>query len=485
MKIRELIQNRIFKQEFTIFDTAGQKIESTDFKTDYLRFRNYLASKVGQDGSIGIKLHKDHQYLMVMLACMDSGVSYVPLKSNYPDDRIQQIQEESGFTLLLDEAVLGDILADESLDAFEYKERELEPMDTLYTICTSGSTGRPKAVVVSRTSINDFWAWLDSHFNDLGPTDRVLQVADFTFDISLIDVGLFLYKGATLHFSQFSGNIFTLAYEIETHKISFLNTVVNNFNMLLEDSVFERGDFSSLKAVVMGGGRFTYGLYEKCKKHLREIDVNNFYGVTEVPVYSHAKRMEFTSNDLNDATVSVGTTLGSSTCIVVKDGAIVPPGEKGELFLGGGQLMKGYANNPEKTKEVLVPFQGKTWYRTGDIGFQDPSGQFFVTGRMDDTIKYRGFRINLMDIDSYIHRLDYIQDCVTVAIENELTQNTTVAFVISKKEITVADFKSDLEKMLLEYQIPEKIYFVESYPVNNNGKVDKNELRAIASGNRP
>ena len=84
----------------------------------------------------------------------------------------------------------------------------------------------------------------------------------------LIDVGLFLYKGATLHFSNFTGNIFTLAYEIEIKRISFLNTVVNNFNMLLEDSIFDRGDFGSLKSVVMGGGRFTYGLYEKCKKHL-------------------------------------------------------------------------------------------------------------------------------------------------------------------------------------------------------------------------
>src|SRR5690606_36146913 len=110
----------------------------------------------------------------------------------------------------------------------------------------------------------------------------------------------------------------------------------------------------------------------------------------------------------------------------------------------------------------------KMYYRTGDIAFKDPSGQYFVVGRMDDTIKYRGFRINLTDIDSYIHRLSYIQDCVTVAVENEETQNTTLAYVILKEQVSMADFKKDLSKMLLDYQIPEKIFFVDSYPVNNN-----------------
>lgn len=139
--------------------------------------------------------------------------------------------------------------------------------------------------------------------------------------------------------------------------------------------------------------------------------------------------------------------------------------------------MKGYANNPEKTAEVLVDFKGEIYYRTGDIGFKDESGQFFVTGRMDDTIKYRGFRINLTDIDSYVHSLEYIQDCVTVAVENEQTQNTTIAYVISKKEVEVNEFRKDLANILLDYQIPEKIFFVDSYPVNNNGKVCKKTLR--------
>lgn len=475
MKIRQIIQDRLFNKDFAIYDTNNNKVDCEQFRSNYLKTRAYLLNQIGRDGSVAIKLKKDHEYLMIMLACMDSGVPYVPVKENYPEDRIEQIKEESEFSELIDNEKLKEIL---SKDWGDYSEVELAPMDTLYTICTSGSTGRPKAVVVSRTSITDFWSWLDSYFPKIAEGDQILQVADFTFDISLIDVGLFLFKGASLHFSNFTGNIFTLAYEIEIKRISFLNTVVNNFNMLLEDSIFDRGDFGSLKSVVMGGGRFTYGLYEKCKKHLKTIDVNNFYGVTEVPVYSHAKRMSFNETDLHDHTVSVGSTLGSTTCVVVKDNKRVSTGEKGELYLGGGQLMKGYANNPEKTAEVLVEFEGKTYYRTGDIGFEDESGQFFVTGRMDDTIKYRGFRINLTDIDSYVHSLEYIQDCVTVAVENELTQNTTVAYVISKEDIEVEEFRKDLAKILLEYQIPEKIFFVDNYPTNNNGKVCKKTLRS-------
>jgi D-alanine--poly(phosphoribitol) ligase subunit 1 len=200
--------------------------------------------------------------------------------------------------------------------------------------------------------------------------------------------------------------------------------------------------------------------------------------VTEVPVYSHCKTMNFDDSDLNEVTVSVGKPLGACTAFVVKDGIEVPQGEKGEILMGGNSMMKEYAKNPEMTAEVFTQFNGQRFYRSGDIGFVNKNGDFFVTGRMDDTIKYRGYRINLLDIDSYILSKDYVQDTITIAVEDEEKQNITVSFVISKNEMTEKEMKKNLKDVLLEYQIPEKIFFVGSYPTNISGKVCKKTLKS-------
>lgn len=475
MEIQQLIKNRIHSGQFRLIDTDGNLVNSEKFKNDYFNFRNYIASNLTGTGGVGIKLPKNPNFLMVMLACMEAGIPYVPMRANYPESRVEQIKEETGFELLLTEEKLNDILSEKHET---YSEVTHQKLDTLYTICTSGSTGKPKAVVVSRTSITDFWKWCNDYFPEITNSDKILQVADFTFDISLIDVGLFIYKNAEIHFSNFTGNIFTLALEIEQKQISFLNTVVNNFNMLLEDSVYSRANLNSLKTVVMGGARFTTGLYNKCVEKFKNVSVNNLYGVTEVPVYSHAKKLQFNESDLDNCNISVGKTLGSTTAIIVKDGVKVPQGEKGELLLGGGQLMKYYANAPEKTAEVLIQFEEETYYKTGDISYQSENGEYFIVGRMDDTIKYRGYRINLLDIDSYIQTLPYVDHAVTFAIPNELTQNTTICYIKLKEEKSIKAIKNDMSEILLDYQIPEKIMIVDSFPLNDNGKICKKTLKS-------
>ncbi|MAX65666.1 MAG: AMP-binding protein [Bacteriovoracaceae bacterium] len=475
MEIQKLIHKRIFEGPFTLYDTKGEQYDIELFRSEYKKLRAYISQQVTPRGAVGIKLSKNPRFLMTILACMDAGVPYVPMRENYPQNRIDQIQAETNFSLLLDEEKFLEIIQNNYQDQLLIKH---SPEDTLYTICTSGSTGKPKAVIAPRRAITDFWNWCDKYFAEINSEDRILQVADFTFDISLIDVGLFLHKGSCLHFSNFTGNIFTLALEIEQKEITFLNTVVNNFNMLLEDSVYSRANLSSLKTVVMGGARFTTGLYNKCVEHFSQVNVHNLYGVTEVPVYSHAKKMSFKSSDLDNHNISVGTPLGSTTAIIVSDGTKLGFNQKGELLLGGGQLMKGYANDPQKTAEVLVNFENNLYYKTGDIAYQTENGEFYIVGRLDDTIKYRGYRINLLDIDSYIQNLPYVENAVSFAIPNELTQNTTICYIQLKQEKEIKSIKKDMANILLDYQIPEKIFLVDSFPLNDNGKICKKTLKS-------
>jgi len=161
---------------------------------------------------------------------------------------------------------------------------------------------------------------------------------------------------------------------------------------------------------------------------------------------------------------------------LVENNLEVNTNERAEMLLGGAQVMQRYINAPLKTIESIVEYADTRCYKSGDITFKDTKGEYYVVGRVDDTIKYRGYRINLLDIDSYIHKIDYVDDCTTIAIPDELTENKTIAFVKLNKEISKKDLKKDLREQLLDFQVPEVIFFVDNYPTNVSGKICKKTL---------
>lgn len=476
MLIRQLIQRRL-ESSFQIHNREGNLIPCDQIRSEYQRLRQYLLDHHAED-TIAIRQQKDYRYFLTILACMEIGIPYIPMKYDYPMDRVEQIREDAKFTLLLDDNKMSEILA--------YTERKQSSLPSLqgdkpmYIIFTSGSTGRPKGVIIQRKALENFFQFMGEAFPKINENDRLLQVTEFTFDISLVDVAFFLTRNTAIYFSNFENNIFKLGFEIETHRISVLNTVPNNLNMFLSELVCERMDYKCLKHLFIGGARFSYGLYQKCQKYFeRDVEVYNFYGPTEATVYCHVKKITYQEPiDTIEGNVSIGRTLPGVKAHIVVDGKIAGPQEKGELYIGGIQLMKEYINNPDQTSKALVDFNGETYYKSGDLAFRSESDEYFIVGRADDTIKYRGFRINLLDIDSYITRISYVQDSVTIAIPNEATENQTIGFLILKEQKTVKEIKKDLGSLLLDYQIPEKIIFVDKYPTNVSGKVCRKTLKA-------
>lgn len=478
MKIRELIQNRL-ETAFNVFNREGTQVPSTQVKFEYQAIKQYLLDHHSQaHDCIAIKQQKDYRYLLTMLACMEIGIPYIPLKYDYPIDRVEQIKEDSQFTILIDDTKIEELLSYSGKS--NSKNPEVSPDKSVYIIFTSGTTGRPKGVIIQRKALENFFTFIQDTFPAVTDKDKLLQVAEFSFDQSVVDVALFLTKNIAFHFSNFENNIFKLGFEIDAHRVSILNTVPNTLNMFLSEFVAERMDFSCLKHLYIGGARFSHGLYSKCLKYFdKKVDIYNLYGPTEATVYCHMKKISYDeAADCFEGNVSIGHPLAGVDAHIVVDEKLALPNEKGELYIGGVQLMREYINDPKQSSKALVQFNGKTYYRSGDLAFETENNDFFVVGRVDDTIKYRGFRINLLDIDSYITRLPYAQDSVTIAIPNEITENQTIAFIILKAQKTVKEIKSDLTALLLDYQIPEKIIFIDKYPTNVSGKVCKNTLKA-------
>jgi acyl-coenzyme A synthetase/AMP-(fatty) acid ligase len=474
MHLSELIRDYFEQDDIYLYD-GGAAVPVNAAKQHYDRLTAFLARDV--EGPLGINLEFGYQYMLAVMACMRMGVPYVPLRTSWPHARTDEIVELVQIKTVLDQDKYNAVIENtEYTSAGQPDPKLLSPFSAAYIITTSGTTGKPKAVVIPREAIDNYYTWLAGYLSDISTQDRMLMITDFTFDISHVDICLLLHKRLHLHFSKFNQNlnIFTLAAEVGTHDISVINTVPNNLTLLLQDAIAKRANFTTLTHLILGGARFSTGTYSAVFGHFKNINVYNMYGPTEATVYSHVFKLDGDpSKDMLDNNVSIGTPIANmAACLVTANGQLIDePNQVGHLYLSGIQLMSEYFRDKDKTDEVLVDVGGVRCYQTGDLAYRDDKGRYFVVGRIDDTIKRRGFRINLLDIDSYVQRLEAVQDSKTVALPSELHENVLVTFVIAARDVDNDELLNDLKQVLPAHQIPDRVRFIETFPLNNAGKV--------------
>jgi len=479
--------NKLLESGFKLHDYEGNQINRNTVTQTYEKIRNYILNNTEQNDSVGIILEADYKYLLCIFACMELGRIYVPLRSSWPTNRIDQIKQIVTIRLLIDESTLNEI-KNYKKESQNDKSPLVSQNDILYIIFTSGSTGEPKGVEITRYSYEHFVKWVDENI-EITNNNKMLFVADFTFDMSLLDVALLICSQCEAYFSKFTDNIFRLAHEIVEYKITSIATVPNTIDRLFDKNVLARTDISSLKYLLLGGARFSFPTLKKIiGVNAQKIEVYNFYGPTEATVYTNVHKLTFDeSSDLFDSNVTIGKPFSGMKCLLIDSNGeeITETHMSGELLLGGPQVMKGYASNKTKTENVLINYKGISYYKTGDLAFFDDRGYYYVVGRLDDTIKRRGYRINLLDIEAYIRKVDGILDCKIINLPDELFENKIIAFIILSDDANQylrdeKKLKSELSKILVDYQIPDKFIFSESFPLNNSGKISKKELTVIA-----
>ena len=452
-----------------LYDANGIVINQDVIFNDYNRIKNYLYANFNENDIIGINLTKNYKYLLALLACMEIGITYIPLRKKWPESRVEQIQSISECTII-------DDITWEDISTFSSEERDnsfkITSDKTLYIMFTSGTTGVPKGVIIKRESYENFLLWLDEYFNKINDKDRMLFTTDFTFDISLVDIGLLLVKHLNLYISSFENDILQLLFELDKFKITVHSTVPYNYTMMVNSHILHKADISNLKSLILAGSRFPYGLYQFFKESLSYVDVYNAYGPTEATIYVTCHHMNY-SNDILDHNISIGQPVNGCNVQIIDN----------ELCISGVQVMQGYVSDEEKTNDVLLNVDGETFYKTGDLAFQDELNNFFVVGRKDDTVKISGFRVNLLDIDAYLHTLDYIKDSATIIVENKKNEDSfLVTFLILTEDKALPEIRSDMKKILLDYQVAKKILILENFPLNNSGKIDRKALQDIYLG---
>ncbi|MEU7423513.1 amino acid adenylation domain-containing protein, partial [Streptomyces sp. NPDC040750] len=450
------------------------------------RIAHHLVARgAGRDQLVGLCVERGAAMAAGLLGIMKAGAAYLPLDPSYPADRLAYMLQDSGARLVVTQrelrdrlpdtdAALVDLTADRAaLDAHPATAPEvtLLPEDLAYAIYTSGSTGRPKGVLVSHRGIGNLAAVQAEAF-DVTPGSRVLQFASASFDAAFWEVCMGLLTGAAL----VMGGKETLApgeplaaYAAE-HGVTHATLTPATVAVLPEG----RG-LPADATLVVAGEASTADLVARWSRGRRMI---NAYGPTETTVCATM------SAPLAGATVPpIGTPIANFRVYVLDDALRpVPAGVRGELYIAGVGLARGYHGRPGLTAERFVanPYgePGERMYRSGDVARWNPDGTLEYLGRADDQVKVRGFRIELGEIESALALHPDVAQAVVV------THNTNLLAYVSpsdRRRPSPEDLRAHLAEGLPDHMVPSTIVVLDTLPLTPNGKVDRKALPAPAT----
>ncbi|MEP0262577.1 amino acid adenylation domain-containing protein [Dokdonia sp.] len=443
--------------------TYAQLREVSNTLSQYLK----EVYEIGLEDLVCVQLERSDWYVISLIAILKSGAAYVPIDTNYPEDRIAFIQSDTASKVTIN---------DEFIEQFKNytvvssnDSVAIQTSNLAYVIYTSGSTGKPKGVMVEHSALSNLCHW---HQETYGVTtgSRCTMYAGVGFDASTWELFPTLLSGGCVYPIPEEIRLKTddLVTFFNTHKITqaFLPTVL--YNDMIQESVQLQ---HPLKLLVGGEALIVTGVDEK-------LEIYNNYGPTENTVVSTYYKVTHQDSGL----VPIGKPVGNVDIFILdENGHLVPPGVTGELCLSGASLARGYLNSPTLTLEKFVSHplvnEGKL-YKTGDLATWLPDGNIQFMGRKDTQVKLRGYRIELGEIEVALQEIEEVKEAVVVIKEVQEEQYIT-AYVVCNIEVDRSVLKKELSQTLTDYMIPTYFIYLDKMPLTANGKVDTKALPHI------
>ncbi len=424
---------------------------------------------------------------VAMLGVMLSGAMLVALDPDYPAERLQYLLNDSGAQfivsdmpeLLRERGIRKEIIPPRHVEVeFNAGEFKLPPAESAaYCIYTSGSTGRPKGVVISQESALQFVLWGRQRFKreDLSGVAATTSVC---FDLSIFELFVPLMAGGKVIVLP---NALSLADHPRAAEITLLNTVPSAAAALLEKQALPAG----VRVVNLAGEALRAELVRAIHKQRPAVRVFNLYGPSEATTYATFAEVRAT-----DDYPLIGRPV-ADTRIYVLDADMnpVPPGLRGELYLGGGSLAVNYLNRPSLSAAHFVPnpfadvnTSGTRLYRTGDIVSFANDGNLAFHGRRDDQVKVRGYRIEPGEIEARLNERADVARCAVLVMYpaegDELQHLRLAAFVVSAAGtmFNETDLREQLAALLPVWMLPTLWFNIDELPLTPSGKTDKRAL---------
>ena len=353
--------------------------------------------------------HKEIYMKAAFLACSFAGIPYVPIDVNMPKERIKRITNQIKPDIIIGDLELENIKSTSKsqietiMNNPHYKNIEtiyIKPDDIYYIIFTSGTTGIPKGVQVTYKNVNSCINWLKEVTRI--KKGVVLNQAVFSFDLSVADLYLSLISGSEHYIIPDKNKIdFKEIFDIlKTSNATFAVFTPSFADLLLLDKSFSKELLPYLNTILFCGEKLLPSTVKKLYERFDNINIINSYGPTECTyaITSIKITPELLSNDI----LAVGIPKKDVQIFIVNEKLNELPDEKkGEILITGESVAKGYLGIPDN-KSFLI-YRGKRGYLTGDYGFIK-DGIIYCIGRKDKQIKYKGYRIELQDIEQNLEQ---------------------------------------------------------------------------------
>ena len=439
----------------------------------------------GVGDRLAILLPNEPEYIELVYACAWLGVIAVPLNTRLSLTEIDHILADAKPRGLIRHSSLPNpavqvpqqvVLDQEPLDIGEgtCAAPIYDPQAVLALIYTGGTTGRPKGVEVTHAIIlenvyhTNFWLPYceDSVHLHAAP---IFHIADFPIMFAAPAFG-----ACQVTIPKFSPEAFCEV--VQRERVSHTVLVPTMINLLTQFPELNKYDLSSLVHMGYGGSPMAPELVHRTRKVLPNLKLVQVYGLTETGFLTGLQDHEHTEDKL----MSCGRPcLGIDVRVVDESGKEVEAGQSGELVARGANVMRGYWNKPEETK---LAFRDEM-FRTGDIGYQDANGFFYILDRVKDMIVTGGENVYSGEVEAVIYTHPAVREVAVFGAPDPNWGETVKACVVLKPGtvLTAQELITYCRRSLAHYKVPRSIEFSETErPKSGSGKILKRVLRDAA-----
>jgi long-chain acyl-CoA synthetase len=364
----------------------------------------------------------------------------------------------------------GEHLPFESLLATEDRAEPhpLTPDDTIMTIYTSGTTGKPKGAMITNANLLANLDMLDNVM-ELTPDDKMLCVLPLFHVFALNGV---LHSAIRKRVPLVVHTKFEVADAVKSlveDGITFFAGVPTMYFYILKHAELENFSFPRLRYCVSGGAAMPVDVMRQFEEKF-DVMITEGFGLTETTVSVTMNRQDARKPG------SIGLPFdGVQMKVVDENGAEVPDGEIGEIVIKAPNVMKGYLNKPEATAEAIKD----GWFYSGDLGYRDDEGFFYVVDRKKDMIIKGGYNIYPREIEEVLYQLPQVAEAAVVGIFDEAKGEAVRAVVSFKPGQSLSEeaIRSHVEANLAKYKWPQDYMIVPELPKGPTGKILKREIK--------
>ena len=424
------------------------------------RLANHLISRgAGVGKRIAILTERSEMLVVLPLAVLKTGASYVPLSHEYPDEVLQRQLKLCNADILLKDNDLDFAFSDTCPPETEKNEFAI--------FFTSGSTGTPKGIKITHQNVAAYCQWYHRFFRP--QKDCVIAAYNnFSFDASITDIFPALTSGATVVIvpQNIKKDLSSLADFCDGNNVNIIDLPTQIGRIFAANKRCK-----TLRHIVLGGE--AVAPFHNCGNY----HIYNQYGPTETTVAATIYEIQG-----NEVSIPIGKPLDCVKIYVVDNyGRRLPVGAIGEIWIAGAQVSDGYLDgDADCNKFIINPFDDnpnfRQVFRTGDFGCWREDGNLEFYGRRDNMVKIRGYRVEITELESALKQIDGVSDAAAATFEDAAGALQISAFVVGNPCLDLAEIRQKLSRKLPPQMLPQSLQQIDGLPTTPNGKIDRKHL---------